>query len=71
MLENPAANATSPNGKAVVSINGDPVPFPKTELQLEALIDRLDIDALDLVQKVQVEEFGAGNREEQADEAKN
>jgi hypothetical protein len=56
---------------AVVSINGDAVPFPKTELQLEALIDRLDIDALDLVQKIQVEAFGAGSREEQADEAKN
>ncbi|MEI9983505.1 MAG: hypothetical protein WDN69_10035 [Aliidongia sp.] len=56
---------------AVVSINGDPVPFPRTELQLEALIDRLDLDAWSLVSKVQHEEFGLGTAEEQVAEAKN
>jgi hypothetical protein len=57
---------------SVVSVNGDPVPFPKTELQLEALIDRLDVDGLNAVDKVQREEFGIGPRgEDVADEAKN
>ena len=57
---------------AVVSIDGDPVPFPRSELQLEALIDRLDLDAFSVVQRVQREEFGVGqSSEEQAEEAKN
>ncbi len=55
---------------AVVSINGDPVPFPRTELQLEALIDRLDLDAWSLVSKVQRDEFSLGTAEEQVAEAK-
>jgi hypothetical protein len=57
---------------SVVSINGDPVPFPKTELQLEALIDRLDTDALALIQKTQQQEFGYGSKsEDETAEAKN
>jgi|GEM_PF-674561 hypothetical protein len=56
----------------VISIDGDPVPFPRTELQLEALIDRLDLAGFHLIQKVQQEEFGIGQtREEQDEEAKN
>lgn len=55
-----------------VAINDDPIVFPKTELQLEALIDRLDLDGLKAIQKVQQEEFGiGGNAEEAAAEAKN
>jgi hypothetical protein len=57
---------------SVVSVNGDPVPFPKTELQLEALIDRLDMDGLNAVETAQWEEFGINLRgESAADEAKN
>jgi|ERR1700735_2341377 hypothetical protein len=57
---------------AVVSINGDPVPFPKTELQLEALIDRLGVGAFNLVVKTQLEEFTVGLMpEDEAQEAKN
>jgi hypothetical protein len=57
---------------SVVSINGDPVPFPKTELQLEALIDRLDMEALALIQKTQRQEFGYGAKpEDETGEAKN
>jgi hypothetical protein len=55
-----------------VAINDDPVPFPKTELQLEALIDRLDLDGLKAIQKVQAEEFGVGaDQDEAVAEAKN
>jgi hypothetical protein len=55
-----------------IAINDDPVPFPKTELQLEALIDRLDLDGLKAIQKVQSEEFGVGaNPDEAVVEAKN
>ena len=57
---------------AVVSVNGDPVPFPQSMLQLEALIDRLDLDVVMLVHKVQQEEFGLGRApEEMVTEVKN
>jgi len=45
---------------SVASIDGDPVPFPQSLLQLESLIDRLDFTVLRLVEKVQIEEFGIG-----------
>jgi hypothetical protein len=56
---------------SVVSVNDDPVPFPRTELQLEALIDRLGFDGLRTVQKVQTEEFGCGAGGDTVDHAKN
>jgi len=57
---------------AVVSINGDPVPFPTSMTQLEALIDRVDSDGMRAVEKVQFDEFGASrSSEDEAQEAKN
>jgi hypothetical protein len=55
-----------------VAINDDPVFFPKTELQLEALIDRIDLDGFRAIQKVQADEFGIGaSQDEAVAEAKN
>ncbi len=69
---NPAVMTEAMLYTAVVSVNGDPVPFPQSLLQLEALIDRLDIAVLHLVNKVQQEEFGLGGSPEAAvTEAKN
>jgi hypothetical protein len=48
---------------SVVSIDGDPVPFPNSLLQLEALIDRVDIDGFNTVMTVQHEVFGLGKDE--------
>jgi hypothetical protein len=57
---------------AVVSINGDPVPFPTTMLQLEALIDRVDSDGMRASERAQFDEFGvARSAEDEAQEAKN
>jgi hypothetical protein len=69
---NPAVMTEAMLYTAVVSINGDPVPFPQSVLQLEALIDRLDIEVLHLIHKVQQDEFGLGRAfEETVAEAKN
>lgn len=54
---------------SVVSIDGDPVPFPNTPLQLEALIDRVDADGFKVVMAAQFEVFGLGADE--AETAKN
>ncbi len=47
-----------------VSIDGQSVPFPTSELQIDTLIDRLDQEGLQTVASVIAEEFApAGDRE--------
>ena len=51
-----------------VSIDGVPVPFPTTELQVDALIDRLEDEGIDAGRKVDVEKFST---KKDGDELKN
>ncbi len=56
----------------VVEIDGDPVALPSTELQFDALIDRLDDDGFNAVGFGIREHFGVGMSEEEfAEQAKN
>ncbi|NTG73302.1 hypothetical protein G6M02_08165 [Agrobacterium rhizogenes] len=54
----------------VVEIDGDPVSLPATELQFDALIDRLDDEGFEAVGNGMREHFGVGqNMDEIADAA--
>lgn len=53
----------------VTSIDGDEIRFPTSELQFDALIDRLENEGFTALGKAMQEEFGISSDEE--DEAKN
>ena len=56
----------------VTEIDGDPVSFPATELQVDALIDRLEDDGVAAVALGLQAHFGIGKTDEElAEEAKN
>lgn len=52
-----------------VEIDGAPVPFPTTELQVEALIDRLEQEGLDAVATILGTKFAPADEDE--DDPKN
>ena len=57
---------------SVVEIDGDPVSLPTTELQFDALIDRLDDDGFNAIGAGLQKHFGIGVTEEEiAEDAKN
>jgi hypothetical protein len=56
---------------SVVSIDGDPVPFPRNEAELYGLVQRLDIDGLSAAGAAQRDEFGFGAEADLKEEAKN
>ncbi len=55
----------------VTSIDGDEIRFPASELQLDALVDRLDTEGLNAVGRAVQDAFGIGDEAEVRDEAKN
>jgi hypothetical protein len=46
-----------------VSIDGAPVPFPGSELQIDALIDRLESEGLDCILSVMMQHFPVKSEE--------